>query len=281
MRIRGLTLFFVVYVVALSFVPLIHQTFVAQSAWLGYGEGAYAFQAPSYFILFNDPSDGSSKPNIHINPPFAANERISLVEFSDWTSYVNGYNLFNDFNVSIHILSPKILEVDYSRPGIAIQKFVDASSPDYIMVRILANKEIAVHVEMWKWLMTSVNGETIQDAPKPTVLPLSSTVGFTFQDQATGAVGSGLVKLSRVASQIEVWPFEMVFNRLTVDYVNSEMDFTVQGSVTGNQQPFPTWNYADLPYVLPLIAITVVAVYLLLVEKHGKENKGRSGRPRR
>lgn len=278
MKLRSLTTFFVVYVVALSFIPLIHQTFVAQSTWLGYGLGAYAFQSPSYFVLFNDPYDGSSKPNIHVNPSFAPNERISLIEFSDWTSYVNGYNLFNDFNVSIST-SAKTLDVTYTGHGLVIHKFVDVPTGDYVSVKIIANKEITAHIEMWKWVFTSVNGVTVTTAPKPTVLPISQNIDLTFLDQSSGATGSGSVKMSRVPSQIEVWPFENGFNRITVDYINSEMEFTVSGSVGGNQ-PFPTWSYTDLPYILPIVAIAAVSLYLLLVEKHGKKNKARSRRSR-
>lgn len=279
MKLRRLTIFFVVYVVALSFVPLIHQTFVAQSRWLGYGLGAYAFQSPSYFVLFNDPYDGSSKPNIHINPSFAPNERISLVEFSDWTSYVNGYNLFNDFNVTIGT-SPKALDVTYTGHGLVVHKFVDIPTGDYVSVKIVANKEINVHIEMWKWVLTSVNGVTVTTAAKPTLLPISQNLDLTFLDQSLGVAGSGSVKMSRVPSQIEVWPFENGFNRITVDYVNSEMEFTVSGSVGGSQQPSATWSYADLPFVLPVIAIGAVFVYLLLVERHGKKSKARSSRSR-
>jgi hypothetical protein len=278
LKLRSLSTFFVVYVVALSFIPLIHQTFVAQSTWLGYGLGAYAFQSPSYFVLFNDPYDGSSKPNIHVNPSFAPNERISLIEFSDWTSYVNGYNLFNDFNVSIST-SAKTLDVTYTGHGLVIHKFVDVPTGDYVSVKIIANREITAHIEMWKWVFTSVNGVTVTTAPKPTVLPISQNIDLTFLDQSSGATGSGSVKMSRVPSQIEVWPFENGFNRITVDYINSEMEFTVSGSVGGNQ-PFPTWSYTDLPYILPIVAIAAVSLYLLLVEKHGKKNKARSRRSR-
>lgn len=279
MKLRRLTTFFVLYVVALSFIPLIHQTFVAQSRWLGYGLGAYAFQSPSYFVLFNDPYDGSSKPNIHVNPSFAPNERISLIEFSDWTSYVNGYNLFNDFNVSIGT-SPKTLDVTYTGHGLVIHKFVGVPTGDYVTVKIVANKEITAHIEMWKWVFTSVNGVTVTEAPKPTVLPISQNIDLTFLDQSMGVTGIGSVKMSRVPSQIEVWPFENGFNRITVDYINSEMEFTVSGSAGGNQQPFPTWSYTDLPYVLPIVAVAAVSVYLLLVERHGKKNKARSRRSR-
>ena len=279
MKLRSLTTFFVVYVVALSFIPLIHQTFVAQSQWLGYGLGAYAFQSPSYFVLFNDPYDGSSKPNIHVNPSFAPNERISLIEFSDWTSYVNGYNLFNDFNVSIGT-SAKTLVVTYIGHGLVIHKFVDVPTGDYVSVKIVANKEIIAHIEMWKWVFTSVNGVNVTVAPKPTLLPISQNIDVTFFDQSSGVTGSGSIKMSRVPSQIEVWPFENGFNRITVDYINSEMEFTISGSVGGNQQPFPTWSYTDVPYALPIVAIAAVSIYLLLAEKHGKKNKARSRRSR-
>ena len=179
-----LTLFFIVYVIALSFIPLVHQLFIAQSSWLGYGTGAYAYQSPTYFVLFNDPYDGSSKPNIHVNPSFAPNERISIVEFSDWTSYVDGFNLFNDFNVTIRAsVDGKTLDATYTRPGLVLHKLIELSS-NAVQVKMIANKEVNAHVELWKWIMTSVNNVTIATAPKPLVIPTSTSVNFTFNDQS-------------------------------------------------------------------------------------------------
>ena len=272
-----LTIFFIVYVIVLSFVPLVHQVFIAQSSWLGYGTGAYAYQSPSYFVLFNDPYDGSSKPNIHVNPSSAPNDRISIVEFSDWTSYVDGFNLFNDFNVTIRASGDgKILDATYTRPGLALHKLIDLSS-GAVQVKMVASKEINAHVELWKWVMTSVNA--ISTASKPTVIPTSTSINFTFNDQSLNAIGEGEISLSRIPTQIEIWPFENGFNRVTVDFINSEMTFTVSGSITQPGQV--SWSYADLPYVLPVIAIVVVTGYLLLAERYGKERKDRPSRTRR
>ena len=173
------TIFFIVYVIALSFIPLVQQFFIAQSSWLGYGTGAYAYQSPSYFVLFNDPYDGSSKPNIHVNPSFAPSERISIVEFSDWTSYVDGFNLFNDFNVTIRTsIDGKTLDVTYTRPELVLHKLIELFS-NTVQVKMIANKEINAHVELWKWIMTSVNNFTAATAPKPTVIPTSTTISRT------------------------------------------------------------------------------------------------------
>jgi hypothetical protein len=271
----ALTVFFVIYIVGLSFVPLIHQTLLSENAWLGYGTGAYALQSPHYFILFNDPYDGSSKPNIHINPTFAPNARISLIEFSDWTSWVDGYNLFNDFNVTIRPGKPA-LDVTYTRPGITIHKFVEVS-PDgnSVTVKLVANKGLAVHLELWKWVMSSVNDISAAGVTKPLVIPTTTAINYTFQYQPLNALGSASILLSRVPSQIEVWPFEDGFNKITVDFVNSEMSLTVSGTMSTTTTPTFNWDYADLPYVLPTVAILVVALYLL-VGKYGKHKKGRS-----
>jgi hypothetical protein len=281
LKILSVTTFFIVYVIALSFIPLAHQTFVAQSSWLGYGTGAYAFQSPNYFVLFNDPYDGSSKPNIHVNPTFAPNERISLVEFSDWTSYVNGFNLFNDFNVTMNIskTSWSRLEATYTRPGLVVHKFVDISAAGQVIVGLQASKEMVAHIEMWKWLMTSIDGFTIQNTPKPKLIPITQMVNFTFKDQTFLASGDGSIELSRVPSQIEVWPFEGGFNRVTVDFINSEMTFTVSGTTANTQQKLPIWSYTELPYVLPIIAITVASLFLL-VEHYGKKSKDHTRRSR-
>ena len=280
MRLSLLTVFFLVYVVALSFIPLIHQTYVAQSSWLGYGTGAYSFQGPSYFVLFNDPYDGSSKPNVHLNPSFAPNERISLVEFSDWTSYVDGYNMFNDFNVTIRTFSPTVLNVTYTRPGLVLHKYIDGSSPDQITVKFIANKEVVAHFELWKWLMTKVNGVTIAEASKPTFIPNSTTISYTFLDQSTQVTGQGQIVLSRVPNQVEVWPFENGFNRVSIDFINSETTFTVSGSVDNVNQPFPLWSYNDLAYVFPIVAIAVVVIFLGL-ERRGQKSKARTSSPGR
>jgi hypothetical protein len=274
---KRLTIFFTVYIIALSFIPLLHQMFVAQSSWHGYGTGAYAYQSPSYFVLFNDPYDGSSKPNIHVNPSSAPNARISIVEFSDWTSYVDGFNLYNDFNVTIRASGDgKLLDASYARPGLMLHKLIDLSS-NAVQVKMIANKEVNAHVEMWKWVMTSVNGVTVADAPKPKIIQPSTNISFSFNDQSLNAVGLGEISLSGVPTQIEVWPFDNGFNRVTVDFINSEMTFTVSGSITEPGQV--GWSYGDLPYVLPVIAVAVVAVYLL-VERYGQKNKDHTHRSR-
>ena len=274
MKLKTATAFFLIYVVALSFIPLYHQILVSQSSWQGYGTGDYAYQGPSYFVLFNNPYDGSSKPNIHINPSFAPSERISLVEFSDWTSYVDGYNMFNDFNVTIRSPLPQILNIYYTRPHLSFYKIINATSPNQITVQFIAPKEVIAHFELWKWIITNVNGYNITNTPKPAFIPNATTLSYTFLDQTTQATGHAQILLSRVPEQIEVWPFENGFNRITLDVINSEITFTVSGSVNNVNQQFPQWSYDDLPYVLPIIAIAVVLIYLEF-ESRGEKRKTR------
>ena len=276
----ALTVFFVVYVVGLSFVPLIHQTLLSRNVWLGYGTGAYALQSQRYFILFNDPYDGSSKPNIHINPYFAPNARISLLEFSDWTSWVDGFNLFNDFNVTMRV-TQQILDVTYTRPGITLHKLIQVSSDgNAVSVKLEANKELVAHLELWKWVMSTVNGVPAGKVVKPTVISMGTTINYTFQYQALNALGNGRILLSRIPTQIEIWPFETGFNKITIDFINSEMSLTVSGSMSTTTTPPFIWDYSDLPYVLPAVAVLVCAIYLL-VGRYGKQRKSRSSSPRR
>ena len=128
--------------------------------------------------------------------------------------------------------------------------------------------------------MRSVNGVVGRIGSKPSIIPISTSVNFTFVDQTLHMPGAGSIKLSRVPTQIEVWPFEDGFNRVTVDFVNSEMEFSISGSVNGVQGMFPEWGYAELPYVMPLVAIVTVSLYLL-VARHGEKDKGHISRTRR
>jgi hypothetical protein len=279
LKVKSLvTVFFAVYIISLSFVPLVHDTLLGRNVWLGYGTGAYAFQSEHYFVLFNDPYDGSSKPHVQINPDYAPNDRIPLIEFSDWTSWVDGFNFFNDFNVTIRP-NQQTLDVTYTRPGILLHKFVTAS-PSSITVKLVSEKEFTAHLELWRWVMTSVNGMSIKDAPKPVQIPSTTQIVFTFQDDRLQSQGTAKIVLSRVPVQIMIWPYENGFNKITIDFVNSEMSLTVSGSMTPVGRTYPEWNYSDLSYVLPVVAVLVVAVYLL-VDKHGKTHKDRASRTRR
>jgi hypothetical protein len=269
------TAFFAVYIISLSFIPLVHDTLLARNAWHGYGTGAYIFQNQDYFVLFNDPYDGSSKPHIQMTPAFAPNDRIPIVEFSDWTSWIDGFNFFNDFNVTIRP-DGRTLDVAYTRPGILLHKFV-FSNPNNITVKLVSTKEFSAHLELWRWVMISVNGMSIKDAPKPTQIPNITQIEFAFQDDRLQSEGTGRIVMSRVPSQIMIWPYENGFNKITIDFVNSEMSLTVSGTMTPMGRTYPTWNYWDLPYVLPAVAVLVVAVYLL-VDKRGKTNKDRASR---
>jgi hypothetical protein len=270
-----LTLFFAIYIIALSFVPLLHDTLIAQSRWLGYGTGAYQYQNQNYFVLFNDPYDGSSKPHIHVNPSFAPAARISLLEFSDWTSWVNDHNLFNEFDVTMRA-DPRTLDVTYTRPELVIHKYIEVSS-DAVKVTLQSEKEFGAHLELWRWVMTSINGISIKDVAKPLMIAPTTLVEFTFSDDRLEGLGRGRIVMSAMPSQIQIWPHEKGFNRITVDFVNSMMSFRVSGSMEAVGTPSQPWNYALLPYVMPIVAITVVALYLL-VGKYGRALKNRATR---
>jgi hypothetical protein len=273
LKLRGnLVVFFMVYIVALSFIPLIHDTLLAQARWMGYGTGAYEYQNQRYFILFNDPYDGSSKPHIHVNPSFAPASRISLLEFSDWTSWVNDHNLFNEFNVTVRA-SQQTLDVTYTRPEIVIHKYIEVSS-DSVKVTLQSEKEFTAHFEMWRWVMTTINGISIGSVTKPLTISPTTQIDFTFEDERLQSLGTGQIVLSAVPAQIQIWPHEKGFNKITVDFVNSMMSFTVSGSMEAAGTPSLNWSYALLPYVLPVVSITVVALYLL-VGRYGRTIKNR------
>ena len=272
---RVLTVFFAVYIIALSFIPLIHDSLLAQERWAGYGTGAYQFQNQHYFVLFNDPYDGSSKPHIHVNPSFAPATRISLLEFSDWTSWVNDHNLFNEFNATVRTSSNALL-VTYASPEIVVRKSVEVT-PDTVKVIFRCEREFKAHLEIWRWVMTSVNGMSIMDASKPLVIAPTNLIEFTFEDDRLQSVGRGSITLSAVPAEIMIWPHEKGFNKITIDFVNSEMSLTVWGSMEAVGTPPLIWSYALLPYVLPVVAIFVVGLYLL-VDSYGRTIKNRATR---
>jgi hypothetical protein len=185
---------------------------------------------------------------------------------------VNDHNLFNEFNTKFRA-DGNTLDVTYSSPEVVIHKYVEVS-PDAAKVTFQSDREFTAHVEMWRWVMISVNGISIKDAPKPVTITPTTMIEFAFEDERLQATGRGSITLSAVPVQIEIWPHENGFNRITVDFVNSMMSFTVSGSMEAVGTPSLDWSYALLPYVLPVVAISVVALYLL-VDKYGRTLKNR------
>ena len=166
------------------------------------------------------------------------------------------------------------------RPGLVLHKLIQVSSAnDTVTVKLVANREISAHLELWKWVMTSINGVSAAGVTKPVIINTTTTpttiINYEFQYQPLNATGDVKILMSRMPTQIELWPFENGFNRVTVDFINSEMTFTVSGTMSSTSAPSFVWDYSALSYVLPVVAIFVVALYLL-VARYGKHKKGSS-----
>ena len=264
------TAFFVVYIIAFSFVPLVHDTFLGNNKWVGYGNGAYIFQSRKYYVLFNDLYDGSSKPQIYVNPDFAPAARISLLEFSDWASWVNDHNLFSEFKATVRSISPTLM-VTYTGFGTVIRKSVDVS-PDGVNITLRSDKEFKAHIELWRWVMTSINRVSVTDVSNATSIAATKSIGFVFDVPSPQGLGRGSVLMSTAPTEIKIWPYEKGFNKITIDFVSSEMIFVVSGSVDPVGLPKATWSSSYLSYLLPVVAISVIVLYLL-VDKHGRTSK--------
>jgi len=171
---------------------------------------------------------------------------------------------------------PRTLDVTYTLPGTVIHKYVEVST-ESVKIILQSEKEFAAHLEIWRWVMTSINGISIKDTSKPVTSPPTTVVEFTFEDERLQSLGRGSIVMSAMPSQLKIWPHEKGFNRITVDFVNSMMVFTVAGSMEAVGAPSPPWSYALLPYVMPIVAIAVVALYLL-VDRYGRALKDRASR---
>jgi hypothetical protein len=263
----ALTAFFALYVIALSFIPLVHNMLLGQDEWIGYDDGAYVFHSPQYFVLFNEPYDGSSKPQIYLSPAFAPAAQISLIEFSDSASWIGEHNLFNEFNVTVRT-TPGALVVTYSRSEIVIQKTVEVTA-DGIKVTLESDTEFTTHIELYRWVMKSVNGIQIDDTPRPLDIAPAKLIGFEFEDQTLQSMGRGAIVLSSLPAGVKIWPHGNGFNKISIDFTNRKMEFTVSGSMEMRGAPSAAWSPVYIPYVLPVVAISTVALYLL-VDKHGR-----------
>jgi hypothetical protein len=183
--------------------------------------------------------------------------------------------MFSEFNATVRADS-NVLAVTYTNTNITVYKFVEVTE-DTVKVILNSNREFRAHLELWRWVMTSVNGISIKEVSKPLTIPVTNRIDFTFEDSRLQSLGQGSILLSAPPMQVQIWPHEEGFNKITVDFVNSLMSLTVSGSMKAVGRPSATWDYSMLPYVLPIVSISVVAVYLL-VNKYGRTLKNRAAR---
>jgi len=247
---------FVVLVVSLSFTPLI-----CPRGWDGYAPESqsnttFVYQNETCYIRYSDETIRTDKPHIFLLEGWPIKSLVDLIELSDHQSFVNGLNLYEDFE-SHGKLVGEGLTVSYrsNHGSLRLTKSVRVMDEE-VVVTYDSDQPIELRLTFWRWCFSAVDGYDYRGLPQPLKIKPTDTLRFEFEDESQ--TYRGVLKFSSEPSNIEVGKDLDGLNKILIDYVGSHLSIKI-ALESANRSSLKIAN-KDLLY--PLISIIFGAVYL-------------------
>jgi hypothetical protein len=157
--------FVAAWVLILSFLPLLYHLFIPH-AWVGYGEGNYAYDNGRLHLEWAQVSLGANKPLIEAYPAnTTGGTPINMVELSDKTSYVNGIGLFNS-TFSTHVTNDTTLTTSYTASNLTMTKTVTVRGSQ-VFVTYSSPGPVQYEISFWHSYYDAVDGVTVKQLKGP------------------------------------------------------------------------------------------------------------------
>jgi len=238
---------FVVLVISLSLTP-----FICRRGWDGQAPGTFVYQDETYYVKYSDDTIRTDKPHIFILEGWPIKSLVDVVELSDHQSFVNGLNLYEDFE-SHERLMDNGLTVFYSGSP-QLMKSITVTD-EGVIVRYESDQPIELRLTLWRWYFSSVEGNDYRGMPLPLKVEPKETLSFEFKDR--GQIYGGVLRLSDKPLNIEVCRDLNGLNKIIIHYVGSNL--SIKMSLDNASQSLKIAN-KNLPY--PLISVFFGLVYL-------------------
>jgi len=260
---------FVVLVVSLSLIP-----FICLRGWDGYAPEnftSFVYRGENYYIRYSDETIGTDKPHIFFLEGWPIKSLVDMVEFSDYQSYVNGLNLYDDF-VSQGRLTDDGLTVSYSDGDLQLTKSIKVTEEE-VVVTYESDQPIKLRLSLWRYYFSSVNSSDYKGILQPLTVKTKETLRFEFKDGNRSFRGA--IKLSDEPLNVNVSGDSYGLNKILVTYVGSclSIKIALEGA---NKFPLKIAN-KDLLY--PLMSTAFGLIYLK-VRKYAFMVKIRTNRTR-
>lgn len=251
MKLKLLDYLFVCFVIAVSFTPLLPLR-----GWQGYGPaGEFYYTGDLIQLRYNDPSFGNDKPQVFISE---AGRPVSLIEFSDHNSYVDGLNLYVNFTVKTRI-EGGVLRAMYYSPSLSLIKTVKPLV-DGVKVTYNFNRTASLYLTLWRWYFASVGPFNM---PMTRSLEPSNSLNFSVAE-------SGRIHHAQLV--LEPKPVNMTvsgvlgsgLNKITLEFRADVVTVEVRVLNPQNLNMFFTLDLRESNYLYPIIAVAVSSFYLWL-----------------
>ena len=247
---------FVVLVVSLSFAP-----FICLSGWDGYApesqsNATYVYQNETWYIRYSDETIRTDKPRIFLLERWPVKGLIDLVELSDHQSFVNGLNLYEDFESHGGLVGDELIVSYGSNHGnLHLTKSIRVTD-EGVMVTYDSDQPIELRLTLWRWYFSAVDDCDYRGVPQPLKVETKDTLRFEFEDG--GQTYRGILKLSDEPSNIEVGRDLNGLNKILIDYVGSYLSIKIALESASRS----SLKIANKDLLYPLISIVLGAVYL-------------------
>jgi hypothetical protein len=264
MKLRLLDYIFTCLVILVSLIPLLPLR-----GWQGYdGLGGFYYTGNLVRLRYNDLSLGNDKPHVFI---VDAGRPISLIEFSDDDSYVNGCNIYANFATRAKLEGGRLL-VLYESAEMSFIKVVEPGE-DYVKVTYASNQTMKLNLTLWRWYFSSVG---------PFSMPITKSLdpcralnfsvaegGKTYVAQASWEPMPEKITVSGVPGE--------GLNKVTLDFTAKEVTVEIKLLSPEGLSRLIVLDMRGSEYLYPIIAITMSSLYLLMrhIALKGDRNEAR------
>ena len=264
---------FSIYLIFISFLPLISDVMGA-GRWNGYGWGAYDFNNGVLDVRFSDLTYGGDKPKLSASPyPLMFQSKyVDVIEVSDHESFINGNNMYYDFQVARIIITDEetityIYVANVSGEGLIVSKTTSIPFQDAIVIVYSAPREVHFRISLWRWYYESVNNITFESFGQASEKRLENAENatFTFFDREFGRFHA-IVFFSRPVN-MTICRDDKGINKFIVEARSQNLTFTIHVYVAENRKISPLTAFfrtllsiKALHFLLP--PLTTICVYL-------------------
>jgi hypothetical protein len=249
MKLKLLDYVFACFVVLVSLTPLLPLR-----GWQGYGPlGEFYYTGDLIQLRYNDPSFGNDKPHVFV---VDAGRPISLVEFSDHNSYVNGCNIYTNFTVKTRLEDGK-LRVLYKSAETSFIKVVEPGE-DYVKVTYAFNQTMKLNLTLWRWYFSSVGPFSM-----PMTRSLDACRALNFSVTEGGKTYVAQVSWEPMPEKITIsGVLGEGLNKIALDFTAKEVTVEVKLLNPTGLSQLMVLDLRESKYLYPLIAFTGSSLYL-------------------
>jgi hypothetical protein len=257
------------WVLILSFLPLLYGIFTPHS-WVGYVEGNYVFDNGRLRLDWAQVAIGGDKPLIEAYPSNSAGSSpVNLVEVSDDTSYVNGFELFNT-RFSTQTVNGTTLTTSYSTSNFTVVKVVTIAKSQ-VFVTYSSSRPVHYDIAFWHSYYDSVDGVTLKQFKGPTCIsnPPSDRVSanFTMASYGQQLLSGHFVVSGNPISSFAVCRDEIGINKIVLSATARSVSFAINGSVGGSGDASPlsqllSYLGGSFAFELAFPLVAVVGIFI-------------------